>query len=418
MALLTDFKSIRDDFPLLKSRKVVYFDNAATSLKPIQVIDAVRNYYECLASNVHRGVHRLSMESSRLYEDAHEEVRKFINARYLDEIVFTSGTTQSLNLVAYMLGLSLSRGDNVVVSIMEHHSNLLPWVTLSKVRGFGLKVVNIRNDYTLDYDELSNLVDRSTKVISITHTSNVLGTIVDIKRVSKIAREVGAFLVVDGAQSVPHIPISVTDLDVDFLAFSGHKMLGPTGIGVLYIRKELQESLNPPFTGGGIVDSVRYENGEFSIKLLDMPWRFEPGTPDIAGAIGLAEAVRYLRRLGMDNVAMHEKELLRYALSKLSNDEVICEKIIIYGPSNLEFRGGIISFNIADSNPHIIASYLDTYNIAVRSGQHCAHPLHQRIGANSGTVRASLYIYNTEEEVNTMIEILRDYIIKFTPKNK
>lgn len=414
VGLLTDFRSIRDDFPILRSRKVIYFDSAATSLKPTQVIRAVRDYYELFTSNVHRGVHRLSMEASRLYEDAHEEVRKFINARYLDEVVFTSGTTQSLNLVAYMLGLSLNPTDNVVVSIMEHHSNLLPWVTLSKIRGFKLRVVGIKDDYKLDYDELSSLVDRNTKVISITHMSNVLGTLVDVKMVSKIAREVDAFLVVDGAQSVPHIPISVVDLGVDFMAFSGHKMLGPTGIGVLYVRKEVQDSLTPPFTGGGIVDSVKYEGGEFSIKFLNMPWRFEPGTPNIAGAVGLAEAVRYLRKLGMDNVEAYGKDLLSYALSKLSSDELIADKILIYGPRDLGCRGDIIAFNIVDSNPHVVASYLDSYDIAVRSGLHCAHPLHQRIKAESGTVRASLYIYNTKEEIDAMVNALREYVLRFT----
>lgn len=409
---LVDLRFVRDDFPVLRFEKVIYFDNAATSLKPFQVINAVRNYYEHMSSNVHRGVHRLSMEASRLYEEAHEEVRKFIDAKYLEEIVFTSGATQSLNLVAYMLGLKLSEDDNVVVSIMEHHSNLLPWITLSQLRGFKVRVVDINDDHTLNYDALSDLIDRNTKVVALTHMSNVLGTKVDIKKVSKIVRESDALLVVDGAQSVPHIPISVTDLDVDFIAFSGHKMLGPTGVGVLYIRKDVQESLKLPFTGGGIVESVLYEAGKFTVKLLEPPWRFEPGTPNIAGAIGLAEAIRYLRRLGMDNVVSHEKELVNYMINRIENDEVLAEKLIIYGPRRPEDRGGIISFNIANYNPHIIASFLDTYGIAVRSGYHCAQPLHQRIRANDGTVRASFYIYNTIEELDVMVGVLKEFIKK------
>ncbi len=412
--VLTDLRSVRDDFPLLRLKKVIYFDNAATSLKPVQVVEAVRNYYECVSSNVHRGVHTLSMEASRLYEEAHDEVRKFIGARYLEEVVFTSGTTQSLNLVAYMLGLKLGRGDNVVVSIMEHHSNLLPWITLSELKGFEVKVVDIKDDHTLDYDALSEMIDRNTRVVALTQMSNVLGTKVDIRRVSKIVREHDALLVVDGAQSVPHMPTNVVDLDADFLAFSGHKMLGPTGIGVLYIRKEVQESLKPPFIGGGVVESVKYRNGRFEVKLLNPPWRFEPGTPNIAGAIGLAEAVRYLTKIGMNNVASHEGELVSYVIDRVKKDDVLSRSLTLYGPPSTGDRGGIISFNIVNSNPHIVASFLDTYNIAVRSGSHCAHPLHQRIGADSGTVRASFYIYNTVEEVDIMIEALREYVIKLS----
>ncbi len=414
MGLLTDLRFVRDDFPVLRYEKVIYFDNAATSLKPVQVIDAVKNYYERMSSNVHRGVHRLSMEASRLYEEAHEEVRRFINAKYLEEVVFTSGTTQSLNLAAYMLGLKLSERDNVVISVMEHHSNLLPWITLSQLRGFKVRIVDIRDDYTLNYEILSELIDRNTKVVALTQMSNVLGTKVDIKRVSKIVRESDALLVVDGAQSVPHMPISVVDLDVDFMAFSGHKMLGPTGIGVLYIRKDVQELLKPSFTGGGIVESVLYDGNGFTVKLLESPWRFEPGTPDISGAIGLAEAVRYLRRLGMDSVVSHERELVGYMISRIKNDEVLAGKLTTYGPQTLEDRGGIISFNVVNSNPHIVASFLDTYNIAVRSGYHCAHPLHQRIRADEGTVRVSFYIYNTLDEVDAMVEVLKEYVRKVT----
>ena len=401
--------SVREDFPILK-RGVIYFDNAATTHKPLQVINAIKNFYEFSNSNVHRGVHKLSIEASKLYEEAREEVRKFINARYLEEIVFTNGTTQSLNMIAYMLGLRLSRGDNVVVSIMEHHSNLLPWISLSNLRGFELRVVGLKNDYTLDYESLSNLVDSKTKVIAITHMSNVLGTIVDIKKISKIAHENNALLVVDCAQSVPHIPVSVTDIDADFIAFSGHKMLGPTGIGVLYVRKEVQEDLKPVFVGGGTVETVKYVDGRFVIKFLNPPWSLEAGTPNIAGAVGLAEAVRYLSKLGMDNIALHERRLTEYFIRRLREDESLSSKVVIYGPLKTECRGGIISYNIIGSDPNIVAVFLDTYNIAVRSGYHCAQPLHDYIGASSGTVRASFYIYNTIEEIDVMVKALKDFI--------
>jgi cysteine desulfurase/selenocysteine lyase len=404
-----DVKKIREDFPILDSRGIIYFDNAATSQKPVQVVNAVRNFYEYSNSNVHRGVHKLSLEASKLYEEAHEVVSKFIKARGVEEIIFTSGTTHSLNLVAYMLGLRLSRGDNVVVSIMEHHSNLLPWVYLSKLRGFEVRVVGLGPDYDLNYDELANLVDNRTRVVAITHVSNVLGTVVDVRRVSKIAHENNALVVVDGAQSVPHMPIDVKELDADFLAFSGHKMLGPTGIGVLYFRKELQEEFKTPFTGGGIVEEVRYRNGEFLVKLLEPPWSFEAGTPHIAGAIGLAEAAKYLMSVGMSEVEDHEKRLASYLISKIRSDPHLNEELVIYGPSDLRKRGGIVSFNFGNSNPNLVASFLDAYNVAVRSGYHCAQPLHDYIGASLGSVRASFYLYNTQEEVDVMIEALNEY---------
>jgi len=404
-----DVRKIRKDFPILDSRGIIYFDNAATSQKPIQVINAVKNFYEYSNSNVHRGVHKLSLEASKLYEEAHEVVSKFIRARGVEEIIFTSGTTHSLNLVAYMLGLRLNRGDNVVISIMEHHSNLLPWVYLSKLRGFEVRIVDLGSDYDLNYDRLADLVDKRTKVIAITHVSNVLGTVVDVRRVAKLAHENDALVVVDGAQSVPHMPIDVRELNVDFLAFSGHKMLGPTGIGVLYFRKELQEEFKTPFTGGGIVEEVRYRNSEFLVKFLEPPWSFEAGTPHIAGAVGLAEAIKYLMSVGMSNVEDHEKHLVSYFMSKIKNDPYLSEKIVIYGPSDLKKRGGIVSFNFNNFNPNLVASFLDAYNIAVRSGYHCAQPLHDYIGASLGSVRASFYLYNTREEVDVMIEALNEY---------
>lgn len=403
-------ESLRKDFPLLTKRGIIYFDNAATSHKPLQVIESVRRFYEDYNSNVHRGLYSLSIEASRMYEEAHEIVRDFIRARYSDEIVFTSGTTYALNMTAYMIAPLLNSGDNIVITIMEHHSNILPWVKVAKLKGVEVRIAGLRDDYLLDYEELVRLVDRRTKVIAITHMSNVLGTIVDIREVSKLAQENDSFLVVDGAQSVPHMPVSVRDLNVDFLAFSGHKMLGPTGVGVLYIKKEIHESLEPSFTGGGTVERVGLKNGELYIKFLEMPWKMEPGTPNIAGAIGLSEAIKYLNRIGMDNVALHEKNLTTFFLEQVKNDELLNKYLTIYGPVNIDVRGGIISFNVGKLNPNLVASFLDSYNVAVRSGYHCAHPLHERIGANLGSVRASFYIYNTREEVTVMLEALRELV--------
>ncbi|MEM4032846.1 MAG: cysteine desulfurase [Zestosphaera sp.] len=407
---MLDPSVLREDFPLLMKRNLIYFDNAATSQKPLQVIEAMRNFYENINSNIHRGVYSLSMEASRAYEDAREVVKDFIRAKYLEEVVFTSGATQSLNIVAYMLAPKLSPGDNIVVSIMEHHSNMLPWVRISKLRGVELRVVRLSKDYVINYEELTELIDKKTKIIAISHMSNVLGTIVDIRAVSKLARENESFLVVDGAQSVPHMPVSVRDLDVDFLVFSGHKMLGPTGIGVLYIKKEIQEFLEPPFTGGGTVEDVTLKNGTLEVKFLKMPWSLEAGTPNIAGAIGLSEAIKYLSKVGMENVILHEKALTAYTLKEVSNDELLSKYVKIYGPTNLEVRGGIVAFNIDDMNPNLVASFMDAYNVAVRSGYHCAQPLHEYIGAKLGTVRASYYIYNTKEEISLMIDALRELV--------
>lgn len=399
---------VRKDFPLLIKRNVIYFDNAATSHKPSQVIESIREFYNTHNSNIHRGLYSLSIEASRMYEEAHEVVRKFIGAKHVEEVVFTSGTTHALNMIAYMILPLLNPGDNIVISIMEHHSNMLPWIKIAKLRNAEVRVVRLREDYVLDYEELARLVDKKTKVIAVTHMSNVLGTIVDIRKVSKLAQENESFLVVDGAQSVPHMPVSTRELNADFLAFSGHKMLGPTGIGVLYVKKEIQEFLEPPFTGGGIVERVSLKNGVPDIKFLEMPWRMEPGTPNIAGAVGLSEAIKYLMKIGMNEVASHENKLVTYFLERVKKNDLLRERLMIYGPTDTRVRGGIISFNVDKLNPNIVASFLDTYNIAVRSGYHCAHPLHEYIGAYMGSVRASFYVYNTKEEIDVLIEALEE----------
>ena len=404
---LLDYKSIRRDFPLLVKENIVYLDNAATSQKPFQVINAVKKFYEEYNSNIHRGVYDLSMKASEAYEQAHDEVARFINARGREEIVFVKNSTEALNMLAYMLHQKyMEPGANIIVTLMEHHSNLLPWLSIANRSNIEVRIVRVTSEGLLDIDDLESKVDEKTRIIAVTHLSNVLGTINDVKRIARIAHSVGAVIVVDGAQGVPHLPVNVRDLDIDFLAFSGHKMLGPTGIGVLWGRKDLLEELYPPILGGGMVKSVELAgiNGKFSVELAGLPWRFEAGTPNIAGAIGLAEAVKYLERIGMENIEQHEKTLTRYLLKRLGE---LGDKIILLGPKSSEKRNGIVSFNIKDVNPHIVAAKLSLDGIAVRSGFHCAHPLHHALGFKEGSVRVSFYLYNGPEDVDLLVESLR-----------
>jgi len=400
--------AIREDFPLLKrkirGKTLVYFDNAATTLKPRQVISAVVDFYEKHYSNVFRGVHTLSQEATEMYEDARETVAKFINAYDSSEIIFTLNATDSLTLVAYGWGLyNLEQGDKIITTIMEHHSNLLPWMHVAKLKNAKLLYVDIKDDGTLRYDQLLNMIDKRTKIVAITQMSNVLGTINDLNEVVKRAHEVGALVVVDGAQSVPRMKVDMREIGADFLAFSGHKMLAPTGIGVLWGKLEVLEEMHPLRVGGGAVEEV----GMYSVSFYKPPLRFEAGTPNIAGVIGLREAIRYLINIGMNEIRKYEKRLVEFTL-KLFKEEPN-DRIQIYGPLNSDIRGGIISFNIKGQDPHLIGILLDTYGIAVRTGKHCAHPLHERLGIE-GTVRASYYIYNTKEEVNYMVEVLKEII--------
>lgn len=400
---------IREDFPILRrkveGRPLVYLDNAATSQKPIQVIEAVKRFYEEHNANVHRGVHTLSQEASELYERAHEEVAEFIGAS-MEEVVFTKNATEAINLVAYSLGLrSLGPGDEVVVTLMDHHSNIVPWENVSKAKGFKVKYADISDEGVLDYESLERLVTKRTKLVCVTHVSNVTGVKNDLVRISKIAHDNGAMLVVDGAQSVPHMPIDVERLGIDFLAFSGHKMLAPTGIGVLYGRREVLEGMEPFLGGGEMIREVKYNKSDGTCRITynELPWKFEAGTPNVSGGIGLMEAVRYLRRLGMENVERHEAELTRYALERLGE----VDGIRWYGPGIGSERGGIVSFNMDGFDPHDLALLLDQFGIMVRSGYHCAEPLHQRLGLR-GSVRASFYIYNIREEVDRLIEALQE----------
>ncbi|MGB9741197.1 MAG: aminotransferase class V-fold PLP-dependent enzyme [Candidatus Bathyarchaeia archaeon] len=401
---------IREDFPILKRRvngqPLIYFDNAATSQKPKQVIEAIRNFYENYNANVHRAVHTLSQEASGLYEEAHEEVANFINAKGMEEIVFVRGTTEAINLVAYAWGLrNLKKGDEVLVTLMEHHSNIVPWEILSKVNGFAVKYAEVNGDGTLNYESLESLISNKTKIVCISHVSNVSGVINDIKKVAKLAHEHEALMLVDGAQSVPHLPINVKDLDTDFLAFSGHKMLGPTGIGVLYGKSDILEEMEPFQGGGEMIHDVSYDKKTKSCSITwnELPWKFEAGTPNVCGGVGLMEAVRYLRNLGMEDVKAHECMLTEYAMQRMQE----CRKVRVYGPEDASIKCGIIPFNVDGLNSHDVALFLDNYGIMIRSGFHCAQPLHQIFKLQS-SARVSFYIYNTREEVDRFIEVLKE----------
>jgi cysteine desulfurase/selenocysteine lyase len=397
---MMDPYEIRLDFPILSTRRsdgkpLVYLDNAATSLKPKQVVEAIVEYYEKYTANVHRGVYRLSQEATTLYENSREKIAKFIDASP-DEIVFVKNATEAINIVAY--GLDWNPGDEVVTTVMEHHSNLVPWQMLRDRCGVKLRFLDITNDGVLALDKLPELITDRTRLIAIGHVSNVLGTINPMEEVARIARENGTLLLVDAAQSVPHMPIDVRWIGCDFLAFSGHKMLGPTGIGCLYIRRGVEDLIKPVFGGGEMIGRVSLERATWN----DMPWRMEAGTPNVAGAIGLAAAVDYLLKLGMSNVKSHEDRLTEYALKRLNE----VNGVSIYGPMDIRRRSGIISFNIDNMDPHDVAFLLDELeNIAVRSGVHCAEPLHARLGL-SGTVRASFYIYNTMEEIDLLCDTI------------
>ncbi len=387
-------KMIRKDFPILKrkvhGKRLVYLDNAATTQKPRQVIEAIKDYYENHNSNVHRAVHTLSSEATDAYEEAHEKAAAFINAESYEEIAFTKNTTESLNIVANHFARTLRKGDEILLSRMEHHSNLVPWLNAAKISGARIRYAGITKEGELDIEQARKLVSRKTKVVSVTHASNVLGTINDVREIAGIAHDKNAYVVVDGAQSVPNMPVDVKKLECDFIAFSAHKMLGPTGIGVLYGRKELLEKMEPFTFGGDMIKEVTFESASWN----ELPWKFEAGTPNTAGAVGFSAAIDYLKKIGMENVREHELQLTRYAMKKLNS----IGGIEIYGPA-AEKRTGVISFNIKGVHPHDVSSILDQEGIAVRGGHHCAMPLMRLLGIQ-GSTRASFYIYNTKEEID------------------
>ncbi|EEM81205.1 cysteine desulfurase SufS [Bacillus thuringiensis] len=390
---------IRKQFPILdqkvNGKQLVYFDSAATSQKPIQVIETLERYYKEYNSNVHRGVHTLGTKATDAYEGAREKVRKFINAKSMEEIIFTRGTTTALNTVAASYGLeNVKEGDEIVISYMEHHSNIIPWQQVAKKTGATLKYLPLQPDGTISLEDVRQTVTPNTKIVSIMQVSNVLGTINPVKEIGAIAHENGAIMVVDGAQSTPHMKVDVQDLNCDFYALSAHKMCGPTGIGVLYGKKELLNNMEPIEFGGEMIDFVDLQESTWK----ELPWKFEAGTPIIGNAIGLGAAIDFLEEIGLDNIEKHEHELAQYALERLSE----VDGVTIYGPKH---RAGLVTFNIEDVHPHDVATVLDIEGIAVRAGHHCAQPLMKWLKASS-TARASFYLYNTKEEIDTFVESL------------
>ncbi|BDG37333.1 cysteine desulfurase [Saccharococcus caldoxylosilyticus] len=393
-------KEIRKLFPILdqevNGKPLVYLDNAATSQKPLPVIEALDQYYRQYNSNVHRGVHTLGTKATDAYEGAREKVRRFINAKSTQEIIFTRGTTAALNIVAASYGrANLQEGDEIVITYMEHHSNLIPWQQAAKQTGATLKYIPLQADGTIDIKDVEATVTANTKIVAVAHVSNVLGTINPIKDIARIAHQHGAVVVVDAAQSAPHMKIDVQDLDCDFLAFSGHKMCGPTGIGVLYGKRDLLERMEPVEFGGEMIDFVELYDSTWK----ELPWKFEGGTPIIAGAIGLGAAIDFLEDVGLDHIAAHEHELAQYALERMS----AIDGLTIYGPKQ---RGGLVTFNIDGVHPHDVATVLDAEGIAVRAGHHCAQPLMKWLNVTA-TARASFYLYNTKEEIDQLVVALQ-----------
>jgi cysteine desulfurase/selenocysteine lyase len=410
-----DVPSIREDFPILDrdvggdietpgegpadTRPLVYLDNAATSQTPKRVVQSLVDYYYGYNSNVHRGIHHLSQEASVAYEEAHDRVAEFIGASGREEIVFTKNTTESLNLVAYAWGLAeLGPEDTVVLTEMEHHASLVTWQQIAKKTGASVEYIRVDDDGRLDMDHAAELIDDSTAMVSVVHVSNTLGTVVPVSDLADLAHEHDAYIFVDGAQSVPTRPVDVEAIDADFLAFSGHKMLGPTGIGVLYGKEHLLEEMQPYLYGGEMIRSVTYEDSTWE----DLPWKFEAGTPVIAQGIGLHAAIDYLDDLGMENVRAHEELLAEYAHDRLSE----FDDIEIYGPPGDE-RGGLVAFNLDSVHAHDLSSILNDHGVAIRAGDHCTQPLHDKMGVPAST-RASFYVYNTTEEIDALVDAVAD----------
>ncbi|OSP87167.1 cysteine desulfurase [Lactococcus lactis] len=394
-------EGIKKDFPVLNQivndEPLVYLDNAATTQKPLKVLAAIKDYYENDNANVHRGVHTLAERATEKYEAAREKVRQFINAKSTKEVLFTRGTTTSINWVAQFAGQILKTGDEIVISIMEHHSNIVPWQEVAKKTGAILKFIYLK-DGQLDMDDLRKKITNQTKFVSIAHVSNVLGTINPVEEITKIAHEHGAYMVVDGAQSTPHMAIDLQKMDVDFFAFSGHKMMGPTGIGVLYGKEELLNQFEPVEFGGEMIDFVYESHSTWT----ELPWKFEAGTPNIAGAIALGAAIDYIQELGIDQIHQHEIELIDYLMPKLQE----IEGLKIYGPKDNVKRGGLIAFNIEGLHPHDVATALDMEGVAVRAGHHCAQPLLNYL-ETPATARASFYLYNTKADCDKLVEALK-----------
>ncbi len=401
-----EVEKIKKDFPILERKingnDLVYLDNAATSQKPRQVLDSITDYYSNHNANVHRGIHTLSEEATLLYEGARKKVAEFIGAAHPEEIIFTKGTTESLNRIAVSWGLkNLKKGDVILLTNFEHHSNLVPWQVVTQRIGAKLDFINVKTDGEFPLDEFKRKMTKKVKLVAISHASNVLGTIVPVKEICKIAHEVGVLVSVDGAQAVPHLKVNVQSLGCDFYAFSGHKMLGPMGIGVLWARKEILEKLEPYEYGGGMIESVDPNKSTWA----EIPVRFEAGTPNVEGAVGLASAIGYLQNIGMDSIREHEVELNRYALKQLEK----IKEVAVTGPKDPEKRTGLISFTVKGIHSHDVAAVLNSLGVAVRSGHHCAMPLHKSLNIPS-TIRASYYLYNTKKDIDKLVDGIKKAI--------
>lgn len=396
--------ALRNDFPIFKKKingnELVYLDNASTTQKPYSVIDSITDFYTNYNSNIHRAVYQLAEEATELYEKSREKIANFINVRP-EEIVFTRNTTESINLIAHSWARSnLKKDDGIVITELEHHSNIVPWQILCQEIGTRLEYVGIDENGFLDLEHMIELISsKKVKLVSLSHMSNVLGTIVPIEGIIKVAHEHGIPVIVDGAQSVPHMPVNVKNMDCDFLVFSAHKMLGPTGVGVLYAKKEFLEKMRP-FMGGG--DMIK-EVFKFHTNYNEVPYKFEAGTPNIADVVGFGAAIDYLEKIGMENIRRHEITLTEYALESILS----LKYVTVYGPRDTKYRGGVISFNIADIHPHDLATIMNDHGIAIRSGHHCAQVLMQRLDVPA-TSRASFYIYNTKEEIDKFVNAIKE----------
>jgi cysteine desulfurase/selenocysteine lyase len=395
-----DVDSIRADFPILQrevadGRDLVYLDNAATSQTPDQVVDAIADYYRRYNSNVHRGLHELSQEASVAYEDAHDKLAEFVGGEDREEMVFTKNTTEAENLVAFAWGLNeLGPGDEVVLTQMEHHASLVTWQQVAEKTGAEVKYIPITEDGYLDMDAAAEMITDDTQLVNVVHVSNTLGTVNPVGDLADIAHDHDAFIFVDGAQAAPTRPVDVQEIDADFYAFSGHKMLGPTGIGCLYGKRHLLEAMEPYLYGGMMIKKVTYEDSTWN----DLPWKFEAGTPVIAQGVALAEAVDYIEDIGMENIQAHEEELTEYAYDRLTETG----DVDVYGPPG-DDRGAVVSFNVDGIHAHDLSSILNDYGVAIRAGDHCTQPLHDTLGV-AASARASFYLYNTREEVDALVD--------------
>ena len=391
-------EEIKKDFPLLENRDIAYLDSGATTQKPKQVIEAIEKYYKNNNANPHRGAYSLSIEATEQYENTRTKIAEFINAKHREEIIFSKNATESLNLIAYSYGIEkLKKDEEVVISIMEHHSNLVPWQKVTKKTGSKLKYMYINENYEIPDEEIENKITEKTKIVGITHISNVLGTINNIKKIIKYAHKKGAIVIVDASQSIPHIKIDVQDLNADFLVFSGHKMLAPLGIGVLYGKREILNNMTPFLMGGDMIEYVYEQETTFA----PLPNKFEAGTQNVEGVIGLGAAIDYIQKIGYDKIQEKENEIIKYARQELSK----LNYLKLYLTPNSQNHSSVISFNINGVHPHDVASILDSENVCVRSGNHCAQPLMRFLGIDS-TCRASFYFYNTKEDVDKLVTAL------------